>query len=120
GSAGEMHSCIILNCVKGNLIENISFNNLQLTFGGGGTKEEAARRDLPDIANEYFRLGALPAYGLYARNIRGLTMNGVRFETATPDLRPAMVLDHVTDATVTGFSFQADKNAESALRIINS
>jgi len=120
GNAGEMHSCIILNCVKGNVIENISFNNLKLTFGGGGTKEDAARRELPEIANEYFRLGPLPAYGLYARNVRGLTINGARFETATPDLRPALVLDHVTDATVSDFSLQADAAVESALRFIDS
>lgn len=120
GNAGEMHSCIILNCVPGNVIENISFNNIRLTFGGGGTKEDAARRDLPNIANEYFRLGAMPAYGLYARNVRGLTINGARFETATPDLRPAMILDHVTDAAITDFACQADKNAESAVRFISS
>lgn len=119
-SPGQMHSCIILNCVKGNRIENISFNDIRLTFGGGGTAEEAARRQLPNIANEYFSLGAMPAYGLYARNVRGLTLNGVRFETATPDLRPAMILDHVTDAAVNGFNMQGDKNAESVLRFIDS
>jgi len=117
---GELHACVILNCVKGNIIENISFNNLQLTFGGGGTREEASRRDLPNIANEYFRLGPMPAYGLYARNVTGLTLNGVRFETSAPDLRPALIFDRVTDATITAFSFHAQAEAESALRLINS
>lgn len=113
---GEMHSCIILNCVRGNVIENISFNDIRLTFGGGGTAEDAARRELPLIANEYFSLGPMPAYALYARNVRGLTINNARFEVAEPDLRPAMVLDHVADVTVTGMSAQGNKEAESLLR----
>jgi len=120
GNPGELHSCIILNCVKGNVIENISFNNIKLTFGGGGTKQDAARRELPLIANEYFSLGPLPAYGLYARNVIGLTLNDVRFETATPDLRPAMILDYVTDVAITGFNVQGDEGAESVLRFIES
>jgi len=117
---GEIHSCIILNCVKGNVVENISFNNIHLTFGGGGTAEMAARRELPQIAGEYFALGPMPAYGLYARNVNGLTINNARFETAEPDLRPAMILDHVTDAAVNDLSVQGNENAESALRFIES
>jgi hypothetical protein len=104
--------------VKGNVVENISFNNIHLTFGGGGTAEMAARRELPQIAGEYFALGAMPAYGLYARNVNRLTINNARFETATPDLRPAMILDHVSDAAVNGLSVQGNENAESALRFI--
>jgi polygalacturonase len=113
---GEQHSCIIVNCVQPNIIENISFDGIRLTFGGGGTAADAARRDIPLIANEYFSLGPLPAYAFYARNARGLTINNVRFETATPDLRPAMVLDHVTDVSVTGLNAQANKDAASLLR----
>jgi hypothetical protein len=33
-------------------MENISLENVHLTFGGGGTAEDAARRDLPQIAGE--------------------------------------------------------------------
>jgi hypothetical protein len=117
---GEQHSCIILNCVKGNVIENISFNDIRLTFGGGGTAEDAARRELPLIANEYFSLGPMPAYALYARNVRGLTINDARFETAEPDLRPAMVLDHVADISITAMSAQGNKDAESLLRFTST
>ncbi len=42
-----------------------------MTYGGGGTAEEAARRDVPKMAGEYFELGTLPAYGMYARNVAG-------------------------------------------------
>ena len=84
-----------------------------MTYGGGGTAEEAARREVPKMAGEYFELGTLPAYGLYARNVRGLTLTDMRFEVAAPDLRPAMVFDHVEDATVNGFAAQGNPHAES-------
>jgi len=85
---GEVHSCIVLNSVNDSILENISFDNIHLTFGGGGTAEDASRRDVPQIFGEYFRLGPMPAYGLYARNARGITMQNVRFQVSTPDLRP--------------------------------
>jgi hypothetical protein len=117
---GEQHSCIILNCVPGNTIENVSFSDIRLTFGGGGTAEDAARRDLPLIANEYFSLGAMPAYGLYARNARGVTLNNVRFAVASPDLRPALILDHVHDASIFGLAAEGHAQAESLLRFIDT
>lgn len=117
---GERHSCIVLNSVNESILENISFDNIHLTFGGGGTAEDAARRDIPKTFGEYFKLGPMPAYGLYARNVRGITMQNVRFQVSTPDLRPAVILDHVEDVTINGFSVQGNAQAESVLRFIDS
>lgn len=117
---GEGHSCITLNCIADATIENISFDNIHLTFGGGGTAEDATRRNLPDVAGEYFMLGPMPAYGFYARNSRGLTLQNIRFQVSAPEMRPAVILDHVQDVSVNGLSVQANPAAESALRCINS
>ncbi|HUA80861.1 MAG TPA: glycosyl hydrolase family 28 protein, partial [Dyella sp.] len=113
---GEGHSAIVLNNVNDSVLENISFDNVHLVFGGGGTAEEGANRDVPQVFGEYFRLGPIPAYGLYARNARGLTLQNVRFEVSTPELRPAVVFDHVEDAAFNGFSVQGNPQAESMLR----
>jgi Glycosyl hydrolases family 28 len=117
---GELHSCIVLNGVDGTYLENISLSDIRLTFGGGGTAEEGARRELPQIAGEYFALGAMPAYGLYARNVRGLTLNNIRFQVAKPELRPAVILDKVHDAAIDGLSAQANAQAESLVRLMNT
>ncbi len=119
-NSGEKHSCITLNCVGGATMENITLDNINLTFGGGGTAEDAARRDLPQIAGEYFMMGPMPAYGLYARGVKGLTLQNIRLQVATPDLRPALILDHVQDVAINGLNVQANASAESALRIIDS
>jgi hypothetical protein len=117
---GEGHSAIVLNNVNDSILENISFDNIHLVFGGGGTAEDAARRDVPKVFGEYFQLGPIPAYGLYARNARGLTFQNVRFEVSTPDLRPAVIFDHVQDAAFYGLSVQGNAEAESVLRFISS
>jgi len=89
-------------------------------FPGGGTVEQGNNRNVPQIADEYFRNGILPSYALFARGVHGLTLNNVRFEMTTPDLRPAVIFDHVIDAAVTGLNVQGQKDAESVLRFIES
>lgn len=118
---GEIKSCIAVNRSSENgVLENISFNDVHVTFPGGGTTKEAAVRDVPKITGEYYETGVLPAYGLYARNVRALTLSNVRFEVSSPELRPAVVFDHVEDAAINGLSAQANKDAESLLRFIES
>jgi len=116
---GETRQCIVLNALGDNYIENVSFNDVRLTYGGGGTAEEAAR-EIAQVAGEYFEIGTPPAYGLYARKVRGLSLHDVRFEVSQKDVRPAIVFDHVSDASMNGVSVQGDPGAKSALRLVES
>src|SRR5581483_10448694 len=118
---GEHHTCISLTSVAGQFIENILLSDVQVIYAGGGTAEMAALRDVPQVSGgEYFACGVLPAYGLFARNVRGLALDDVRFEIASPDARPAMVFDHIQDAAVNGLNVQGDKSAESVVRFLGS
>jgi polygalacturonase len=95
---GEINSCITLNGMGEYYLENISFTDIQVTYAGGGTAEQAAKRDVPKVAAEYFGVWGTapfgpPAYGLYARNVKGLTLQNVRFNFQGTDVRPAVVLD---------------------------
>jgi hypothetical protein len=117
----EHRTCIYLTALDGQLIQDISFRDIHVTFPGGGTAQEAALRQVPQMSgNEYFQSGVLPAYGMYARNVRGLTLDDVRFDLATPDLRPALVFDHVEDVGLNGFSAQGNSKAESLLRFTDT
>ena len=112
---GETRHCIVVNGVGDEIIENVSFTDIHVTYEGGGTAAEASAQ-VPKIAGEYFEIGTPPAYGLYARNVRGLTVNSVRFAFEKPDLRPALDFDNVSDATVTGLSAYGNATAKSLLR----
>src|ERR1035437_8639016 len=53
---GEIFSCITLNGFDEAVLENISFNDVHVTFPGGGTAEQAAVRDVPKVVGEYYAI----------------------------------------------------------------
>jgi hypothetical protein len=106
-------------------LEDISLTDVHVTYAGGGTAAQGAKREIPKVAAEYFGVWGTapfgpPAYGMYARNVKGLTLQNVRFDFLQPDLRPAIVFDNVHDAAVTGLSVHASAEAESVMRITDS
>ena len=124
GREGEKNSCITLNAMGEYYLENISFTDVHVKYAGGGTAEQAAKRDVPKLAAEYFGVwdpapGGPPAYGMYARNVKGLTLQNVRLEYEKPDARPAVIFDNVQDASVAGLSAQGSTDTEM-IRIIGS
>ncbi|HLP36059.1 glycoside hydrolase family 28 protein [Lacibacter sp.] len=120
---GEKNSCITLNAMNEYYLENISFTDVHVTYAGGGTAEQAAK-EVPKVAAEYFGVwdplpGGPPAYGLYARNVKGLTLQNVRFGYEQADARPAIILDNVEDASINGLSVMGSAGNE-VMRLINS
>jgi polygalacturonase len=118
---GETRTCINLSAADGQYIEGVRFSNVHITFPGGGTSAEAANRQVAQMSgSEYFQFGVLPAYALYARNVRGLRLDDVRFDLASADHRPALVFDHVEDAAVNGLSAHGNVGSESLLRFADT
>jgi len=117
---GEERQCISIVGIPDHPIENVTLSDILVTFPGGGTKEDAAKRDMPEYADaypEYFLWGVLPAYGLYARHAKKLTLHNVRFDLATRDLRPAVVCDDVEDLELSSFRAAGDAEAECLVRL---
>jgi hypothetical protein len=118
--ADGIKSCIQVTGTACTRPRHISFSNMDISFPGGGTAEEAARRDVPDIEHSYPEIGMfgiLPAYGLYAHHADGLVLNNVRFETRGEELRPAMDCFDVTDLELAGFRASGHARAEAVVRL---
>jgi hypothetical protein len=120
---GEKNSCITLNAMGDYYLENISFTDVHVKYTGGGTAEQAAKV-VPNEAAEYFGVwnnppGGPPAYGMYARNVKGLTLQNVRLEYHEPDARSAIILDNVQDASINNLSVKGNESS-AVLRFINS
>lgn len=99
---------------------DITFSNMDITFPGGGTDKEAARREVPDLERDYpecFIFGVLPAYGLYTHHADGITLNNVRFRLQSPDLRPAIVCDDAQDLEIAGLKAEGNPQAEALIRL---
>lgn len=93
--------------LPGHPVEDVVLENIHVTYPGGGTLEEARRTDIPEREDAYpenTTFGVLPAYGLYLRHTRGVTLRNVRLELEKPDLRPALVCDDVEDLELSGFA----------------
>jgi len=119
---GIFRSCIQLNGAAKARPRAITFSNLRITFPGGGTAEEAARREVPEVERAYPEVsmfGVLPAYGIYLRHADEVVLENIRFETASDELRPALVADDVRELDLRYFTAQGNANAESLIRLIN-
>jgi len=76
------------------------------------------------VAAEYFQVwGRQPfgnvAFGMFARNVRGLRMQNVTFDYEKDDMRPAVVFDNVSDASVANLNVEGSATQASALRLKN-
>ena len=116
---GMKRSCVQVMGTPGKI--TITFSGVHVTFPGGGTAEEAARRDIPELERRFpasYMFGILPAYGLFARHVRGLSLHDVRFDLAAPDLRPALICDNVEDLELQNFRAAAHAEADCLARRI--
>jgi len=105
--------------LPGHLIENVSLNNINLGFEGGGTVEDAVRQvpEKPQSYPESTMFGVLPAYGLYCRHVKGLKLNNVQLQLAADDRRHALVFEDVQDALVDGLDAAFYPGASSTIRL---
>jgi hypothetical protein len=92
-----------ITAVEARRIENVSIEGLKVTAAGGGSVQDLDVPELPAEYPESTMFGPLPALGLYARHVEGLTLKGLSLHASSPDPRPAMVLDDVANVQMTGF-----------------
>ena len=90
-------------------IEDLSFSDIDITFPGGGTAEQASRLDVGELleAFEYIKWavpfdGELPASALYLRHVKGVRLENVRYAVEQPDARAFIAGDDVQGLTLKG------------------
>jgi hypothetical protein len=105
--------------IPDNYIENVTLSNIYVEYPGGGNNEDASKKleELIDHYPESTKWGTLPAYGVFIRHAKNITMNNVRFNLIEKDLRPAIVLDDVEGITINDFE---TNNLGEKIKIENS
>lgn len=89
--------------LPGHPVRDVTLEDITILFGGGGRCERACVPldsldkvpERPADYPEFSMFGELPAWGIYARHVEGLTLKNVRLTCVEPDYRPALVLDDV-------------------------
>ena len=76
-----------------NVFENVTLSNIHLKVEGGKTINESSFTDNPTGYADGAMFGnVLPAYGLYSKGVKNLSLNNVTFETMADDERPAVIV----------------------------
>jgi polygalacturonase len=108
--------------LPGQPVENITLSNLQFTYEGGGTAQ-AAQRSIPEREKAYpegWMFGALPAWGLYCRHVRGLKLTNVKLLLATPDPRHAVVFEDVENLDIDALDCAHSPGAAPLVKLIST
>jgi hypothetical protein len=83
--------------LPGHPVENVTLDNIRISFEGGGTADQAFREipEQEDKYPEYKMFGPLPAYGLYCRHAVNLSLSNIELRPEKTDERPAFAADDV-------------------------
>ena len=84
-----------------NCIENVTLEDIEVSYPGRASKGMAyvplwRIKDVPEQIQKYpefTMFGELPAWALYVRHAKGLTLRNIRFSLRDTDFRPAFVFD---------------------------
>jgi polygalacturonase len=107
-------------------IENIHLENIEIIYPGGGNPAYANMplwrlKDVPEMKDKYpefSMFGELPAWGMYVRHVKGLTLKNIKIKIEKRDYRPALVFDDVKNLSIESLKIEGDKKKE--LIIFNS
>jgi hypothetical protein len=108
-------------------IEDITLANVQFTFPGGGTAEQAQRLDVAEMlfCNDYMEWarpfdGPLPGSVLYLRHLRGVRLENVRLTVEKADSRPFIAGDDVDGLTLQDVVASAPESAPGLAKLADA
>ncbi len=115
-------SGILITGVPGHYITNLTIENIEIDLLGTGTAEDS-RHAVPEAIDQYPEVKTfgpvIPAYGVWARHVKGLKLKNVTFRLKNNDLRPAFVCEDGQDIEVSAWNIPATNGAQSIIRLEN-
>jgi len=88
---------IMISGIPGHPVENILLENIDISYPGGGTAEDAQRQISEDIARypEQFFFGVLPSWGAFIRHANNVQFKDVNMSVRKADVREMIITDDV-------------------------
>lgn len=108
---------IMFTGIPGHRIENITLENIDLSFSGHGDMDVAGLVVPEDEARypEQSFFGPLNSYGLFIRHAKNVTLNNVKLTLRGHDSRPAIYLEDVQGGMLNNVNVELGENVETAL-----
>lgn len=110
---GSEYPCVISG-IPGAPVESVTLSNLSFSFKGSRVLPVAG--PVPEqeaMYPEYKMFGPLPAYGLYARHVKSLTLNNVVFSTDSADSRVPVYCEDIERLTLKGLDVEVSEQTPS-------
>lgn len=89
-------SGILITGIPGHYITNLTLEDIHIHLLGTGTTEDA-QVIVPEAIDQYPEVKTfgpkIPAYGIWARHVKGLKLKNVTFELKNPDERPEIICE---------------------------
>jgi len=115
-------SGILITGVPGHYITNLTLENIEIDLLGSGTAA-IARHTVPEAVDQYPEVKTfgpiIPAYGVWARHVKGLKLKNVTFHIKQNDLRPVFICEDGKDIELSGWSVPQTTGAEAIMRLEN-
>ncbi|MFL5808853.1 MAG: glycoside hydrolase family 28 protein [Flavisolibacter sp.] len=115
-------SGILITGVPGHYITNLRLENIEIKLAGGG-KAEHARQAVPEAVDKYPEVSTfgprVPAYGIWARHVKGLQLKNISFVLDSNDVRPAFVCEDGKDIKLEAWNISETSGAEAVIRLEN-
>ena len=115
-------SGILITGVPGHYITDLTLENIEIELLGTGTAENA-RHVVPEAIDQYPEVKTfgpvIPAYGVWARHVKGLKLKNITFRIKNNDLRPVFICEDGKDLEVTGWNIPSTTGAPSIIRLEN-
>lgn len=110
-----------INGLPGMQIEDVRLSDIRIATMMPG-KPEWVAKPVPEAAPDYPQsrmFGWLPASGLYARHVHGLSLRDVSFSAPAEEWRPTLVFEDVQDLRCSALQSTPVKNGEPVLQLAN-
>jgi hypothetical protein len=115
-------SGILITGVPGHYITNLSLENIEIDLLGTGSAG-IARHKVPEAIDQYPEVKTfgpiIPAYGVWARHVKGLKLKNIMFRIKQNDLRPVFICEDGKDIELTGWTVPETTGAEAIIRLEN-
>lgn len=96
-------------------IGDVKLKDLSVEFAGGGTAEQGKI----EVKGPGVDARPLPSWGIYARNVKSLTVTDTRLDVAKNDERPVVRADKVETLTLERFYFPKSANPVVTTNVAN-
>jgi hypothetical protein len=108
--------------IQGFEVQNLTLRDISISFEGEGA-DRPVIKEVPENESEYpeYKMfGKLPAYGIYTRHVRDISLYNVRLDYDHEEHRPALLFDDVTGLVLSDLNLKDPSGERPSVVFKNS